>query len=911
MKSTPHAPALIALLAVLGCAPASTTRVAGSDAPRESATRANGPPVASPGVGAVALPPTLFDAAIRLPAPELEHRGAAAVGLALRRVGPTQRVLMIGAHPDDENSAILAELALGRGADVAYLSLTRGEGGQNIIGGEFEEALGLLRTEELLAARRLDGAVQFFSRAYDFGFSRSAEETFRHWPRDSVLADVVAIIRAWRPDVVISQFTGTASDGHGHHQAAGILAREAYLAAADSGYAASGASALPHDAERFYQSWFRPIDSDSAIRLETGRLDPLLGRSHYQIAMASRSRHRSQEMGRGEPPGPHTAMLSAVEPGPLLAPADVFEDLPATLMDRAAALRGTGAAAGAVLDRLRAYEAIADEAAHTYRPARSPGPTAALLAGAAAALDSAYVLAAALPDADAARLRFHIAAERADVARAATAAGGVVLDVVADRAVVSPGDTITLHLSLWNGGDAELRVSRLEPLLPEGWWAESDDPPVASVAPGHVARRAFRVHLPTDAAVDVPYFLERPRSEGGGFYAWPSDPDVRGRPFQPPLLRGSALVMGSLPIEAAAEHVTVDPARGEVREPVLVLPPAGVFLEPDVLFVPLDPLGAPRLRPRLERTVLLNRPSGRPDLAWTLPAGWSLEETPVPAVPVAVMRDTIELALPDRIEAGDYMVSFGAPEQAGSPAQGYTIVDHAHTRPRVMPRSRQTVVRAFPVAIPSGIRVAYVPGTGDATPSAIAALGAPIDTLRPAAIPRSDLSRYDVIVVGVRAYEVAPGLRTAAARERLERFAQAGGAVIVQYSQYEFAEDSLSLLPLTMDRPHDRVTDENAPVRLLAPEHPVLSAPNRITVADFDGWEKERGLFFAHTWDDAYTPLLEMADPGREPLRGGLLAARIGQGWYVYTGLSLFRQLPAGVPGAYRLLANLLALGAD
>ena len=819
---------------------------------------------------AVRPPAVLFDPALSLPAPDLEYRGAAALGLALRRLGPTQRVLMIGAHPDDENTALLAELALGRGADVAYLSLTRGEGGQNLIGGELEEGLGLIRTEELLAARRLDGAVQFFTRAYDYGFSRSAEEAFLHWPHDSILSDVVAVVRAWKPDVIISQFTGTSRDGHGQHQASGILAREAFSVAADGsrfeGQIAAGLA--PHTTERFYQSWYRtPEDRDDLIPLETGALDPLLGRSRFQIAMASRSRHRSQDMGRAESMGPQQYTLSAVAPGPELTASDVFEGLDATLADRAET------------HALRAHVGLVAKAREIFTPFRA-GEIVDELTAAVATLDAAY---AATSDP---RLRFHIAAERADAARAALLAMGVQLDVTASRRTVSPGDTITLEFSLWNGGADTLPVLRLEPDLPEGWWAESDDARITAIAPGQVARRTFRVHLPHDAPVDVPYFLAQPRPAGSEMYVWPDDYAVRGRAFERPLLRGSAVVGSWLPIEDAAEFVEVDPARGELREPVLVLPAAALDIEPDVVVVPLGRDGRALVEPVIRSSLIVRNPARE---------GMRVSHDP----------------LPDRFAPGDIVLRASARDSIGAAVPGYTIIDYPHIRPRLVPEPSDVVVRAFPIEVPRGITIGYIPGSGDESPAAISALGLRVDTLHATGIATADLDRYDVILAGARAYEVAPELAAPATRARLERYVRDGGAFIVQYNKYEFADDGMALLPLTMARPHDRVTDETAPVALLEPSHPILSQPNRIEAADFEGWVQERGLYFAHTWDDAYTPLLEMADPGMEPLRGGLLAARLGEGWYVYTGVALFRQLPAGVPGAYRLLANLLALGAD
>ena len=320
-----------------------------------------------------------------LPRPQLEHTGATALGIALRRVGPTQRVLMIGAHPDDENTAVLAELALRRGADVAYLSLTRGEGGQNLIGGELTEALGLIRTGELLAARRLDGAVQFFTRAYDFGFSKTAQESLAHWPRDAILGDVVRVMRAWRPDVVISVFSGTPRDGHGHHQVAGMMARAAFAAAADPlAYPELLRAGLPpHRSGSLYQALWRPQPGEATLVLETGSLDPLFGRSPFQIAMASRSRHRSQDMGRAQSIGPAPAALRLLESAAAVADqaTRLFETPGLTLAGRA----GTGPATAL----LRRYDELALELAAEFTPLTSDGALVDRLRRGLMLLDSA------------------------------------------------------------------------------------------------------------------------------------------------------------------------------------------------------------------------------------------------------------------------------------------------------------------------------------------------------------------------------------------------------------------------------------------------------------------------------------------------------------------------------------------
>ena len=870
---------------------------------------------------------------------ESEYQGATALGLALRRLGNTARVLVIAAHPDDENTPLLSALALGRGADVAYLSLTRGEGGQNAIGPELQEALGLLRSEELLAARRLDGPAQFFTRAYDYGFSKSADEAFNHWPRDSVLADVVRIIRVFRPDVVVSIFSGTPRDGHGQHQAAGILAHAAFEAAGNPARFPEQISEglLPHSPRKLYQAPWRGADR-STVRLSTGTLDPLLGRSHYQVAMASRSRHRSQVMGQLERLGPASLDLVRVGPDGAALPgeeATPFEGIDTTLTQRAAAL---GAAGAPVARLLAAYDSAVlalRRAFNPYDPQRIvPG-----LARAAELLASAdsFLEAKPLRGAAARELRFHLAREVEDANRALALAGGLVLDAVADHERVVPGQTFRLELTVWNGGAAPVRVRSLSPVLPDGWEArlvatcaaatgrDCPEPgPGDTLAPGALLVQRYEVSVPADAPATEPYYLRKPRH--GDMYRWTGDEAIDGLPFQPADVRARAklTVAGArVMLERDAQHRVVDGVLGEIRRPVMVVPAVSVALEPGTAILPLGATATVGARDndgsaaRLAFRVRLA--SDAPDgiagtLRLELPAGWRAEPDAVP-VRFAAPGETqvVELTVhpPAGTAAGDFPVrAVFTAEDGRQYSRGFQLVDYEHIRPRPLYRDAAATVRAFDVRVPSGLRVGYIAGPGDGVPEALAQLGIAVDVLDAAALNgagATGLARYDVVIVGIRAYESRPDLR--ANNARLLDYVRGGGTLIVQYNQYEWSEGGYAPYPLSIGRPHDRVTDETAPVTLLDPSHPILSYPNRITDADFEGWVQERGLYFPRTWDERYTPLLEMADPGEEPKRGALLVAKVGNGTYVYTGLALFRQLPAGVPGAYRLLANLLALG--
>jgi LmbE family N-acetylglucosaminyl deacetylase len=829
----------------------------------------------------------------------IEGDGASALGVALRRLGTTKRVLMIAAHPDDENTALIAELALGDGADVAYLSLTRGEGGQNLIGPELQEGLGLIRSEELLAARRLDGAQQFFTRAYDYGFSKSAEEAFGQWPRDSLLADVVEVVRRYRPDVIISVFSGTPADGHGQHQAAGIMAREAFAAAGDpTRFPEQIARGLmPHPPAYLFQALWRP-PQDPPLQLATGRLDPLFGRSRHQIAMQSRSRHRSQDMGRAEPLGPQSVALRVLAGSYPPDTGSLFAGLDTTLAQHA---RSAGAPSD-VTDALDRYETDVARIRSTFNPLLRSQHTSELIAT-VRALDAAY---AALDAARFERLRRRIADERAQAADALRLDAGIVVDVVASTPTPVPGTAFDMTITVWNGGPHDVAVVKAEPMLPPGWTAQGDGS-AGVLKPDDVLRRTYRIEVPTDAQRTEPYFLSGDRA--GALYDWSDAPDsVRALPFAPFAVGADVeLSLGAaLHVTREAEYALVDKAYGEVRQPLLVVPAASVAVEPRIAAIPEGDDAA--------RTITVTVTAARDSVSGTLrlagPDGWRVSPA---SADVRLTRagesQTAQFSVtPPTGARGTHTLSAAFDSDGRTYTDGYTLVDYPHTRPHALYAPAEVRASIFPVQIARDLRVGYIEGAGDDGAAALRQLGATVEQIDAATIANGDLARYDVIVAGIRAYEVRQDLLLH--NERLLDYVRDGGTFIVQYNKYELVDGGFMPYPAAMSRPHGRVTDEHAQVAILNPSHPALAAPNRITAADFDGWVQERGLYFLDTFDERYEPLLSMRDPGEDEQNGALVVARVGGGWYVYTGLALFRQLPEGVPGAYRLLANLVSLGA-
>ncbi|HEX6370188.1 MAG TPA: PIG-L family deacetylase [Longimicrobium sp.] len=833
-----------------------------------------------------------------------EYRGATALGLQLRRLGTTKRVLMVGAHPDDEDTQLLARFALEEGAEVAYLSLTRGEGGQNGIGPELGEGLGLLRTEELLAARRVDGARQFFTRAYDFGFSKSAEETFRHWPREEILRDVDFVIRQFRPDVIVTVFSGTPRDGHGHHQVSAILAREAFAAAADGSRPGTA-----WQTAKLYQS-LRGNAQDATVRVPIGNLDPLIGRSPFQLSMASRSRHRSQDMGRPELPGPRWGTLRRILPEGATGPEpSVWAGIDTTL-----ALDGP--AESTTARALQRYQQQVEAVRARFNPLDPRASAAGLLE----ALGTLWMARDSLPRTNGvADLSSDIMDEILKVQEAAVSALGLVIDGVASDARLAPGQTVDVEVTLWNGGAEPIRVRSLTPGMHAGrdWSATPVDtvpgPGVeATVAPGALLTQRWKVHVPEGADPTEPYFLREPRR--GDLYHWEMDDRdmAESHPFEPPPLTVCAdgEVNGQrLSFCTDVTYREVDLRQGELRRPVMVVPAVSVLLDP-----PARVLSTAAPRP-ITYTVRLaaEQPGGIAGTArLEVPAGWRVEPASVPVrfdEPGQVREVRFTVTAPASARAGDHPVSAVFVAEDGRRFErGVQMIDYPHVRARPLYHDARSVVRAIDVRVPQGLRVAYIEGAGEEGPGFLANLGITPELLDADDLAEGDLDRFDVIIAGSRAYEVRTDLM--AHNRRLLEWVSRGGTMIVQYNKHEIVEGGFTPFPITIARPHGRVTDENAPVRMIDPAHPVFTTPNRIGESDWAGWVQERGLYFAETWDPAYTPVLETGDPGETPLKGGLLIARHGRGTYVYTGLAFFRQFPQGVPGAYRLFANLLALGA-
>ncbi len=915
---------------------------------------------------AALLAPALAPAVAAQPGPggpgttsSLPAAGGSAVqaGLLLRQMDGERRVLMIAAHPDDEDTGLLTALARGMGARTAYLSLSRGEGGQNLIGPEMAEGLGLIRTGELLSARTLDGAEQYFTRAFDFGFSKSAEETLTHWPEEALLEDVVRVIRTFRPQILVSVFSGTPRDGHGHHQVAGMMAHQAFFAAAEEGRfpELDAEGLLPWAPDKLYRSaWRDPTGATLAV--ETGVWDPLLGRSHFQVAMASRSRHRSQDMGVPETPGPRRTLLTLWES----RVGDVAEARAETGLFHGVDTTLVGAARRAVLhsdEESRTGVEVLERALTRYREAireaevrlhpLNPGAALPPLRRALEELEEAIRRAPSpsvgpiLRDVEALHataLAEALAWRRARLIEALLALSGVVVEARVDRPHLTGGSSGEVEVVVWNGGAEEVAVDHVFPGLPEGWEVTDDSPRLGStvalnegtpvflggagngegewasgdrmaVPAGELRSWRFRFEIPRGVEPTRLPFLAAPRD--GSMYRRPAETELRGIPLRPPLITPEVTlhVGNSLPVEVRREaiHVYADKAYGELRLPVEVVPALSLRLEPSTMAWPMgrtEPLTV-----ALRITNLSDAPlRGTADLV--APEGGWLVEGGNAGFTVEEGETTLLFRVRPSGTPSGGRVAFRAEVAAAGErfTEEVEIIDYPHMDPVPLFREAALHLSAFPVEVRDGLRVGYVEGPGDDGVRALRDLDIETHPLGEQELRFGDLRQFHTIVLGSRAYETRTDLM--AANARVLDFARQGGTVVALYNKYEYPEGGFAPFTVEMARPHHRVTDPEAEVTFLEPGHPLLTSPNRLGPADFDGWVQERGLYFLSRWDPAFTPLLSMADPGEDPTEGSLVVARVGEGAYVYTGLALFRQLPAGVPGAYRLLANLVSLQA-
>ena len=793
----------------------------------------------------------------------------------LRSFATMGSVLYVAAHPDDENTRVITYLARGRGYRTAYLSLTRGDGGQNLLGPQFGEQLGVARTQELLAARRLDGGRQYFTRAKDFGFSKDYRETLRIWDRQEVLADIVRVIRSFRPDVMVTRFSPQPGGTHGHHTASTVLAIEAFKLAGDP-------QAFPEQLSEL-TPW-QPLrivynvgmagtgaavsldEGTGAVKMDVGGIDPALGESFASIAARSRAMHKTQGFDIGY--GPVAAGSTTESFLPLAgepAKQDILDGLDTTWN------RVPG---GAEIERLT------EEAIAQFKPADPVASVPALLA-----IRSRLSMLPVDPV---------ISDKSQQLDRIIEALIGLEVETVVDQPEAVPGETLKMRHTAITRSNFPVRWTAVRyPSIQRQLIAALD------LRPDQPLVRDDAQTLPASTPPSQPYWL-RKTGTAGMFHV--DDPSLIGRPENPaafPIeyvfeIGGQTLVISGEPMQAG------DSVNAATRRQLDVIPPVSLRFVPSVeLFAP----GA-------ERPVTVELTAARADVSGIVqlevPSGWR--------VSTASERFHLDQAG----QRATYTFHVTPPAQpVTATLEGSVEVNGARFNTQriefrynhIPVQLLQPVARLKAVSLGLAIRghtVGYLAGAGDEMAGSLESMGYTVTQLTGADLIPAKLRSLDAVVIGIRAFNTRKDLADHV--PALIEYVEGGGNVIAQYN----LPTGLSanwLAPFQLHISRDRVTDEEAPVTFLAPDHPVLNSPNRITGADFEGWVQERGLYFPDKWDEGFSPILAFGDPGEVPLRGGLLVAQQGKGYFVYTSLSWFRQLPEGVPGAYRLFANLISLG--
>jgi LmbE family N-acetylglucosaminyl deacetylase len=843
----------------------------------------------------------------------------AALRLMLRKLAATGTFMETDAHPDDEDNALLAQMSHGRGMRTVLVTATRGDGGQNEIGPEIFQALGVLRTEELLAVHRFDGAEQYFTRAIDFGYSFSIDESIQKWGRDEIVGDYVRHIRATRPDVIVGFVCGGGGGGQ-HHQASTRLTNDAFKAAADPGrYPEQLREGLrPWQAKRLFCTEFggRGAPSGRDIMTVPSAFDALLGRTYSELGLEARSMHKCQGTSQllllpGENRTRNYRLTDSVIGQAGVAPSELFDGIDTSLA-------GLASYAGArpAAELTRDLAAIADAVTAAIRAVEDAGPGAAAapLAKGLTAVRAAREHLKALPLDEGARFEidFRLAQKEPQFVDALLLTHGIRLEALADDGTVVAGQPVKVNVIAGNNGAPDVTLTAVS------LGGFNGTPGVCSAPiPTGGAKSCSADVTVAQAPFSTPYWTPRADSARYDF-----EPDVPfGVPFRPsPFVATFALTVSGAPITVRrpVEFRYSDLYAGEKRMELQVVPPFNVRVTPEIAIVPSSSTSPSAAGARTSRTVevsisnnLEGAVAGTASLQ--VPAGWRVTPATAP-VNFARAEESVTVSFtltpPARIAAGEYSVEAHVSAAGGSPSSssGYEVVEYPHIHRRHVVKDARTRVKAIDVKVAPGLQVGYIMGVGDEMPAAIQQLGADVHLIDARELASGDLSRYHVVVTGVRAYERRPDLR--ANNHRLLEYVRNGGVVLVNYNKLEFNDAQYG--PYPAKNGNERITDENAPVEVLVPAHPVFNVPNRIGPGDWAGWVQERGTYFLAERDPRYVDLVRMTDPF--PLNAGtktgaLVEAQYGRGRWIYIGLGLWRQLPAGTDGAYRLMANLLSLG--
>jgi LmbE family N-acetylglucosaminyl deacetylase len=881
--------------------------------------------------GAVVLSLVVLSGTLLTAVPAFQDdRGLVGLGLLIRRLATVGVFMQATAHPDDENNALLVMLGRGQGIRTILATATRGDGGQNEIGPELFEALSVLRTEELVAVHRVDGAEQYFTRAVDFGYSYSIQESFDKWGRDEILGDYVRLIRLTRPDV-IATLSPSGTGGGQHHQAAAVLTKDAFRAAGDPArYPEQIAGGLrPWQAAKLYMAtgFGRGAalpPGTRAVAPAVEAYDALLGSTYAEIGSFARSMHKSQGMAQLLTlPGAASPFRYVLADTTLAGQADkeetsLFDGID-TRIEALVRFVPDGASTR-LTSGLATIARHANDAMSQFERDGGDGVLVPLLDG----LDAVRSLRADLPVSvpnEAARFEIdaRLATKQDQFEEAIVAASGLRVDALADDGVVVPGESLKATLLVANRGRDVVDVRSI---AFAGFVSEGPSCQAGALAPSAVSKCETALRVPAGARVTAPYW--KPIA---GFARYEFEPDAPfGLPFRPTpfetrlvvTIQGRELTLVAPVVYRYEGNIF----SGEKRMELKVVPAFSVRLEPDTAIIPTparevaESRATMRSAERVHREVRVTvtnsaRGAASGTVTLDLPPRWRSSPDSVPLQftredEAQTVRFTLDLS--PSTPVGEYQIKALVRGGGTMSELGYQVVEYPHIQRRHLIVPALASMKIVNVHTREGLTAGYVMGVGDQVPEAIEQLGVKLELIDPEALAWGDLDRYDVIITGVRAYERRADLR--AHNDRLLEYARRGGLVIVQYNKFEFNEAQYGPYPARVSQ--NRITDETAPVTLLVPDHPAFHSPNEIGPAAWSNWVQERGLYFLGEKDAQYVDLVEMTDPfeyNRGPKRGALVEARVGRGRWIYLGLGLWRQLPAGTDGAYQLLANLLSLG--
>lgn len=864
-------------------------------------------------------------------------KGPIGLGLALRHLPNDGSVLMVTAHPDDENNALLVKLNRGLGIKTSLLTVTRGDGGQNEIGPELFQAIGILRGEELAAVHRVDGVDQYHTRAFEFGYSFSDEETFQKWGREAILEDVVRVVRRVRPDVIVTMSRRGAGGGQ-HHQASAQLGHDAFHAAADP-------ARFPDQLKEGLMVWQVNKSYESGgggggrgrgaapgatppqgfVAVATGDYDPLLGMTWSQAGSIARAAHMCQGMGQLEArPGSGQAGYMLVNGQPAGSPErDILDGIDMSLTRLSAFARGQEAAVPFLAADLQAIVGHAKQAADAF-DVRATGQTLPPLAAGLTAVRNLIgkVERSALKGDARQEILWRLARKEQDFVKAIGLAQNVVFHATVDDGNVVRGQTFTVTAQAWNMGDGAIQITDIPLTVPAGWTVKRTGGEPGTLEHGGTLAMTYAVTVGPNARYSQPYWKYNPNVDRYDIEI----PEHHTLPWSPPDVTAEVqfTTAGVAAAIAQPAHYRYEGpwVGGEKQKVVNIVPALSVRITPGIAVIPLRSAGSAR---EFRVSVLNNAKTGaRTSVRLEVPTGWSVaprEATLEFQLEEEELTARFEVTPPAGLREGEHRVQAVASRDGQEFREGYQVIAYDHIQTRHLFHAAVSQVKTIDVQVPDGLSIGYIMGSGDEVPAAIEQLGVPVTMLSADDVAFSDLSRFSTIVTGIRAYEKRSDLR--AYNQRLLDFARNGGHLVVQYNKTEAnqlmvrsggggrgAQPTASpFFPYPGVVSRNRVSVEEAPITMLVPDAPELTTPNKITAKDFDGWVQERGLYFFGAADDRYVELLASTDPWPNnpgEKRGLLTVAPLGKGTWTYVGLGLWRQLPAGTPGAYRIMANLI-----